>query len=397
MSSRNQRRKGKSAASNKQSSSPKKGGQALSYAKAVRSTKPRFSTTARSTVITHRELVKTVVSGPVADAFTTVGFPVNPGMAETFPWLSRLASNYEKYKFHKLVFRYVTRAATTDRGGVIMAPDYDAADAPPTTEEQASAYTDAVESPVWQSFDVPLRAASQGAKYVRSGAVVDTDIKTYDIANFFCATVPATGATDLSIGKLWVEYVVELMIPQLATAAAPPPPVSGGIAVQYNFNPGAALYLATNTLLGFTFHEIEMNGSQTGSSALIPLAAGGVYGPVPSDGVYLITCSFTQGFSKDSPLVLNTLFEADAIIYTGPSSAQVLAQSNAASPRSYHYWQALADNFGPTFSHNLTWVCDGSLPVNRYFALTSAMMSSAVTPGEYAVNSGGTISITRMN
>ena len=64
--------------------------------------------------------------------FSVQTFPVNPGQGGTFPWLSNIARNFEKYKFEMLEFIYKREvsefAANGQAGKVIMAFDPDAAD-----------------------------------------------------------------------------------------------------------------------------------------------------------------------------------------------------------------------------------------------------------------------------
>jgi len=72
--------------------------------------------------------------------YNVTQYPINPGQASTFPWLSTIAKQYEKYVIERLAFIYkkeVSEYATAGQTGkVIMSVDYDAADAPPATKQQ---------------------------------------------------------------------------------------------------------------------------------------------------------------------------------------------------------------------------------------------------------------------
>lgn len=183
----------------------------------VSRTKPPVfrSRTARSTRITHRELIAQV-SGTVA--FTATQFAINPGMSSTFPWLSTQASSWEQYKFHRLAFCYESRCSSATNGTCILAPDYDAADTTPTSEVIASSYADTTEAVPWTTkFSCALNPNSMlglaPRKYVRTEGLADNlDVKTYDSGNMYLCT---TDGTATNWGKLYVEYDVELFVPQL--------------------------------------------------------------------------------------------------------------------------------------------------------------------------------------
>jgi len=96
-------------------------------------------------------------------------------------------------------------------------PDYDAADSAPLSEQVASAYEDVAEDAPWKDIDCICRPAAMHAmgptKFVRSLPLsANQDIKTYDAGNFFLCTLDGTA---VPWGKLWVEYDVTLMTPQL--------------------------------------------------------------------------------------------------------------------------------------------------------------------------------------
>lgn len=153
-------------------------------------------------------------------SLSVTSLALNPGLAGPFPWLSTQAAKWEEYKFHSLQFEYVTRTGSTTVGSVIIAPDYDATDPAPTTEAQITAYEDAVEDVPWKDQICVLRPDSMfplgPRKFTRSGNV-SGDLKTYDVGQLH---IGVEGATTAVIGKLWVQYDVELFIPQIESAAS---------------------------------------------------------------------------------------------------------------------------------------------------------------------------------
>ena len=80
-----------------------------------------------------REFVCNVDS--LSTLFTNSTFPINPGLEQSFPWLSSIAKNYEQYRFNGLIYQFVSTssdaiASTTalGLGQVILATDYSAVD-----------------------------------------------------------------------------------------------------------------------------------------------------------------------------------------------------------------------------------------------------------------------------
>ena len=181
---------------------------------------PAIKATTRGVVVVHREYIQDVTA---ADAnFRNNTFSVNPGLATTFPWLSAIAGRFESYLFRRLHFIYEPICPTTTPGAVMMAIDYDAVDAAPTTKVVLMAYRGAVRSAPWNitRFDATRGDLRKFGiqRFVRTGAnPTGTDLKTYDVGNFQLATqnTPA-GATTL--GELYVEYEVEFFTPQIPTS-----------------------------------------------------------------------------------------------------------------------------------------------------------------------------------
>jgi len=102
----------------------------------------------------------------------------------------------------------------------MLVPDYDAADPPPTSEQQAMDYKDAKEEVPWVvEFSCELNPSAMhpaGArKFIRQNLVAGTDIKTYDAGNMFIITTDGTAVT---WGKIFVEYDVEFFCSQLPIA-----------------------------------------------------------------------------------------------------------------------------------------------------------------------------------
>jgi hypothetical protein len=193
---------------------------AAAYSTGQSSQPPRINATRDSARIVHRELVASVIG---TTAFTVLSqLSLNPGIAATFPWLATQAQSWEQYHFNKLKFCYYTRTGSTTPGSVQLIPDYDAADAPPASEQIASSYEDVSEDVPWKDIECDLRQQAMHPmgpkKFIRSAALAaNLDIKTYDVGTLFVGTLDGTA---VNWGKLWVEYDVTLYSPQLNPAGS---------------------------------------------------------------------------------------------------------------------------------------------------------------------------------
>jgi len=162
--------------------------------------------------------------------FNVTAYPINPGQAALFPWLSTIAKQFEKYRFEKLAFVYkkeVSEYATAGQTGkVILSIDYDASDPPPATKQQMEDTIPHADAMPCQSFSLPLdprdmNATATDAKFVRVGGLPGAaDIKTYDVGNLNVATQGIPSNTE--VGELHVVYRCRLMKPVLENLAGPP-------------------------------------------------------------------------------------------------------------------------------------------------------------------------------
>jgi len=148
----------------------------------------------RSRRIVNSELVSSVLGSVSFDA---TSYPINPGLSSTFPWLSTQATSWQQYRFRRLRFRYVTRTATSEKGSVILSPEYNPNDPPPTTEAQASNTQDACEDVCWNNIECELSPQamypSGPRKLVRSTNIVG-DKNLYDSGTLYFCTVEEDSA-----------------------------------------------------------------------------------------------------------------------------------------------------------------------------------------------------------
>lgn len=194
----------------------------VATSKVIKQRGPKFTRTANTITVTHRELCMPIVA---TTAFIVQSVSINPGNPTMFPWLSSQALGWERYRFKKLKFSYVSRAPTTLAGSIILAPDYDAADAAPANEAVACSYLDSASGTYWTNFDLVCNhealLGGVKSKYVRVGTLEpNLDVKTYDSGNLFVCCVDSS-TNNYAAGKLWVEYTVELIVPHTIPVRLP--------------------------------------------------------------------------------------------------------------------------------------------------------------------------------
>lgn len=234
-------------------------------------------------VVRHREYVGDILA---TTAFTIQTFNINPGLPNTFPWLSQIASAFEQYKLRGMLFEFLSTssdallssATSTALGTVNMATEYDVAE--PVFPDKRTMLNHEWSNSRKPSctFVHPIECKkaynAQNAYFVRSAAVPGGfDQRQYDFARFSIATegMQADGGV---LGELWITYEVELMKQQfgflgltdhfrlsLLTDAAPLGVVTGsntksggtiggvinGPGTAYSFPPhvGSGMYLLT--------------------------------------------------------------------------------------------------------------------------------------------------------
>lgn len=180
-----------------------------------RYTRPQFSgNRGTSLVVRHREYIGDVLSSTV---FAVQKYDLNPGLDQVFPWLSRIAGQYESYLIESFKLIYEPQCATTTPGTVMVAIDYDAVDNSPTSKAQVMAYESAVRSPAWSAcifHSNPADLHKRKTYFVRSGSTSVTTRNTYDTGSIYICRQGQAGV-GTPIGELYVEYAVRLMTPQM--------------------------------------------------------------------------------------------------------------------------------------------------------------------------------------
>jgi hypothetical protein len=153
-------------------------------------------------------------------------FAINPGNSALFPWLSKMAVDWQQFRFHDFQVHYQPSVGTARDGNVIISPDYDSTNPVPADEKVAVNTQDAVELSVSvpRSAKLDTRAmfpsGPQSRKLVRLSPIIG-DRTLYDCGNLTLATIASDPTKPL--GRFEVSYTVEFFVPQTSSSITVPP------------------------------------------------------------------------------------------------------------------------------------------------------------------------------
>lgn len=275
-----------------------------------------------STIVRHREYLGDISASV---AFVNRQFVINPGMPNTFPWLSQIANSYEQYRLRGVLFEFnstssdaiLSGSTSSALGTVTMQTDYDVADAPPSSKRQMLNSLFSSSSKPSCSFIHPIECkkslSAQSILYTRGSNVPNGfDPRLYDFANFNIATEGQQAVNGGVLGELWITYEIELFKQQFSYL---------GLADHYQFtNMSTARPLGTvagsNLGRGGTIGGL-INGAGTAYS----------FPPTMSSGKYFVSYSVVgTGAAASTVSPSYTLQNASNITYfVNATTAQVFA------------------------------------------------------------------------
>jgi len=294
------------------------------YAHSTKLKASRISSRKGTTVLKHKGLVLSL-SG--VTTYGATALQVNPGMANVFPWASRLARSYDKYRFRKLSFHYRPVCATTQVGVVMMSFDYDTLDAVPVSKYEQAQTVPNIETNAFLQSDLIVQCDDTW-RYTRQGAVANTDLKTYDLGQLVISSAYSTANM---IGELYVEYEVELDKPshgvalttRITTSSVSNPfPFTGTVVVagtaqswSINSNQGltcntAGEYVFSETITGTVITAMLAPSITSTTGGLCTIAVAGVIDAAQTHGTitYRVRASVGDilGFSNKNTVTTQT-------------------------------------------------------------------------------------------
>lgn len=177
----------------------------IAKTKIVTIERPQFGYKRHSILVKHKEYV-TSVFGTNAPLRNVTGV-CNPSNAGSFPWLSTLAFNFDKYRFVRLHYEFVPSCPTTTPGRVAMYFDTDVASTPPTNKAELHSFEGVVDAPSWSSVALRVRCDN----VIRFADQAQSDPRLVDLGQITIATYGTGSSVD--IGDVYVDYEIELIRP----------------------------------------------------------------------------------------------------------------------------------------------------------------------------------------
>lgn len=178
-------------------------------------------------VITHEECIRDVYGCSSTEEEQLVCYNINPGLLQTFPFISKIAQNFENYICEQLIFRYesvlskrvIVSDGTEPQNGMIYGVGLGPSERVPNTigeiddKDQARGVTFDTPRARWGVEAAPQWKENPFWKPIRSGGVdKDASTKDYDMGKFVLAVANTPSAyANKQIGKLKVYARFRLM------------------------------------------------------------------------------------------------------------------------------------------------------------------------------------------
>lgn len=154
--------------------------------------------------------------------------PLNAADGITFPWLTGVASRYEKYRFTDIEIIYCPSVSKMYGGALAMCPVYDPADDAPLTRRELYNTEGAVHAPIHEGcrlklpksrinkvmFNRPRHFALVDPNELRMSDLGYVTVTLFDIDE---ALATSSGSRTSAFGDVFISYKVELISPRVTS------------------------------------------------------------------------------------------------------------------------------------------------------------------------------------
>lgn len=173
-------------------------------------------------IVRHREYIGPIMGS--LDEFQVVKLlDLNPGLVDTFPWLSPVANCYTRWRARGIIIEYVPLASDYTTAGslgfVAIGTQYNPLDPIFTDKRSMLNHEFSCESKPSKTLVHPIECAKNQMAideyFIRSGPMPpNSDQRFYDLGK---VTVAVGGnPVDTQIGELWMSYEMEFYQPKMA-------------------------------------------------------------------------------------------------------------------------------------------------------------------------------------
>lgn len=232
---------------------------------------PMFGSGARNIRIRHKEYIGDISS---STSYTVTSYSINPANVSMFPWLSNIATSYQQYKMHGMIFYFNSTSATalnstnTALGTIMMATNYDVREPNFTSKfEIENTFFSSSSKPsedLMHAIECSPKERPTDVLYVDNTGEGADEPQLYNLGNFQVATVGSQATA--TIGELWVTYDIELMKPR---------PSSGVVYTVYSAPTWAVGSIIGTTTPVRTFGNIQLTFNLVTGAITFPKSAAG--------------------------------------------------------------------------------------------------------------------------
>jgi hypothetical protein len=192
---------------------------------------PSFGAEQGHVMLSHREYLRDI-SVPSGQSTYTDQLTINPGDVRTFPWLSRIAVNFEQYRLVGCIFEFVSTstASTTNPNPALwtvsMATQYNVNQRAMGSKRQFLNHffssSGVAAANVMHAIECREELTAVTPKYVRNSdidPVLVSDARLLDVGRFaYWLEGGAVQAVNQILGELHITYQIALLKPRLQIA-----------------------------------------------------------------------------------------------------------------------------------------------------------------------------------
>jgi len=212
--------------------------------KRLASRPPRILKKGKGLTIAHSEMIGSIVSHGTTLTYKCDGYVNNPGRFGTYPWLSSIAGNFDRYILRKCVINFISNQPTNIAGRVGIGMDFDSTDPVPADRNEFFSLTHHAQGAPWDSLSLVV-PCDQKPKFINSHTLSDS--KLIDSGSFLFMSDQIV-ALNSNLGDITVDYVVELLEPQQAIYTTQY--ITGQVVEQAACVANPSLFTITGPLIG---------------------------------------------------------------------------------------------------------------------------------------------------
>lgn len=348
---------------------------------------PQFVRGAHTVNVKHREYFGDLLVPTDPASFNNTAYTIQPSNVSLFPWLARIARQYQQYRIRGMVVEYKSNttdyAAAGPLGNVGIATNYNVADSKfdSLVEFQNSEFA-VVAKPsknILHAIECSPAIGRGEWLYVRDtlsedpSAVQDARFNDFGLLQICTSGLP--GATGQTLGQLWVSYDIEFAKPVLGSVD-PGPVTASGMLVVSNPNSDALVSTSSSAML---YRQWNCNGFAPAinttyrmfEASQVTSSTGNI-----STGIVALT---TDDFQVKQPGKYIIQYYVDAL--TGTSSQLRLGGfTSATTDAIITYGTGNAGSFTATGVAKCPHVCTGSTNSTWTWSLTYVLDLTEVTP-----------------